>query len=159
MGELLFELVIALIAVGMFGMTFGFRESLIDQSGGPALFPRIVILLLLIFLAVRGIVIRKNREEQEKPFHFLEMFQGSRLIYVVLLTAYAGMVKPVGFLLSTWVFSLIAIPFLYKQQYGKGMTLRRQAVTSAVTVVSVFLLYYVFTRYFHVLLPAGLLHI
>ena len=80
MGELIFLGILAIIGVIMFGMSFGFQTSLLDKSGGPALYPRIVIVVLVIFLVVRCVMIIRSQEELKKKFHFLEILQGSRFI-------------------------------------------------------------------------------
>lgn len=159
MGELIFEAVIAILAAVMFGMSFSFKESLIDQSGGPALFPRIVIILLLLFLAVRAAVVLRSEEERKKDFRFLEIFKGSRLIFLAMFIVYVLLVKPAGFLLATWIFVLFTLPYLYKKQYGRSMGAKRQAITSVISVAGVFLLYILFSRYFNVWLPTGILKI
>ena len=42
MGELVFLAVVSAVAVVMFIMTFQFPSSILDQSGGAGLFPRII---------------------------------------------------------------------------------------------------------------------
>ena len=53
MGETIFLLCFCAAAIAMYGMTGNFRISKMDTSGGAAMFPRIVIILLLVFLAIR----------------------------------------------------------------------------------------------------------
>lgn len=151
--------VLAVISVAMFAMSFSFQTSLIDQSGGPALFPRIVILFLLFFMIMRAITMIRNREELRKKFVFLEMFQGSRLFFILLFLGYCLVVKTLGFAISSSLFAVITITYLHRKQYGENITLKKGAVLYSGVVVSIFALYFVFTQYFNVLLPAGLLHI
>ncbi len=157
MGELIFEAVLAIIGAAMFFVSFSFRESIIDQSGGPGLFPRIVIIMLFVALAARAFVVLRNDKEKAKKFTFFEMFMGNRLIFLLIFLAYILLVRPLGFLISTWAFMLITIPFLYKLQYGKRMSGKAIAIESAISIAGVFILYYVFSECFNVLLPAGLL--
>ncbi|MDE7014658.1 MAG: tripartite tricarboxylate transporter TctB family protein [Kineothrix sp.] len=157
MGELIFLGILAIIGVIMFGMSFGFQTSLLDKSGGPALYPRIVIVVLVIFLVVRCVMIIRSQEELKKKFHFLEILQGSRLIYLLLLLGYAVIIKPLGFVISSVIFAVIAVTFLHKKQYGTFITGKKAAVLYPIMILSIVALYYVFTNYFNVLLPGGIL--
>lgn len=142
----------------MFGMSYGFQVSRIDTSGGPALFPRIVILLLLVFIIMRIVMISKDKEELGRKFHFLEMFQGSRLVFLLLFLGYALIMKPLGFVISSSLFLIIAVTFLHKKQYGKGITVKMGLVLYPVIVIAVTVLYYIFVNKLNVLLPGGILN-
>ena len=72
MGETIFLLCFCAAAIAMYGMTGNFRISKMDTSGGAAMFPRIVIILLLVFLAIRLLQIWIGK--QKKPFMGRELF-------------------------------------------------------------------------------------
>lgn len=158
MGEIIFLIILAAAGIGMFGMSFGFQVSRIDTSGGPALFPRIVIIFLLAFIVIRIVMISKNKEELEKKFHFLEMFQGSRLIFLFMFLGYALLMKPLGFVISSSLFLIVAVTFLYKKQYGEKITVKKGLILYPVLVVCVAALYYIFVNKLNVLLPGGILN-
>ena len=147
MGEIFFLIILAAAGVGMFGMSFGFQVSRIDSSGGPALFPRIVIIILLLFIAIRIIMVSKSKEELGKKFHFLEIFQG-----------YAVLMKPLGFVISSSLFLIIAVTFLYKKQYGERITVKKGLILYPVILISVAVLYYIFVNKLNVLLPGGIIN-
>jgi hypothetical protein len=158
-GELIFMAVVAVISVIMFVMSFFFQTSLIDQSGGPALFPRIVIILLLFFMIMRAVSVIRSQEALKKKFVFFEMFHGSRLFFILLFLGYACVVQTLGFAISSSLFAIIAITYLHKKQYGRNITLKKGAVLYSTVVLSIFALYFVFTRYFSILLPSGFIDI
>ena len=101
MGELIFNALLAVVAVILYVLTFSFPTSIFDKSGGAAMYPRIVIVFLLALLLIRSLQILRSPEEKAKKFVFLEMFKGPRLIYILTTLAYFLLVKPVGFILST----------------------------------------------------------
>lgn len=158
MGEIIFLIILALAGAGMFGMSFGFQVSRIDTSGGPALFPRVVIIILFVFIVIRIVMISKNKEEMEKKFHFLEIFQGSRLIFLLLFLGYALLMKPFGFVISSSLFLILAVTFLYRKQYGERITVKKGLILYPVILVSVAALYYIFVNKLNVLLPSGILN-
>lgn len=159
MGEIAFLIVIITCGIIMFGMSFGFQESAIDNSGGPALFPRIVIAFLIISAIVRIITILRNSDERKKDFCFLEIFKGSRLFFVLLFLIYILLIKPLGFVITTIIFANVLLTYLYKKQYGEYATVKKNIITYVITIVIVVAVYYLFTQYLHVLLPAGILKV
>lgn len=154
MGEIVFLAIIALVGGGMFAMTYGFRENILDQSGGPGMFPRIIVILLGFSLIVRivQIVLKK---ETKKPFAFVEMFKGSRLLYILATLAYMLLVRFVGYVPMTIVYLIFTILVFRSQESDEPFTAGRVAlivVTNSVVAVGVYLF---FTRIVDIRLPAG----
>lgn len=159
MGEILFLSILGVVDVIMFFLTFTFPASIIDQSGGAGLFPRIVLVLLLVFLAVRIITILRSEEEKKKPFAFLEIFKGRRLVFLLAFVLYAFSMSTLGFVISSGIFLSAMIIFLRWCQYGEWMPVKKSVLTVLISFVCVFVIYYVFTHYLNVMLPAGFLDI
>lgn len=159
MGEVVFLSIVGLLGIGMLVMTGSFPTSLIDKSGGPALFPRIVIILLLVFLIARIVTIIRSEEEKKKEFRFLEIFKGSRLFFLIVFILFILTIEKIGFIISGSVFAIVMMFYLYRKQYGENMSKKRMAVTAVIATVSVVVIYILFTRYFNVLLPAGIIHL
>ena len=68
MGELLFLGLIMAICGVFFYLTFDFQVSLLDHSGGAAMWPRIIIAFLMIFvIRVPGCIPRQNRNYGREP--------------------------------------------------------------------------------------------
>lgn len=79
MGELVFLALLLAVCTLFYGMSFDFKTSILDTSGGAALWPRIVIIFLVMIIIIRGIQVIKERDR--KQFVFKELFQGSRLFF------------------------------------------------------------------------------
>lgn len=158
MGEVIFLAVIGVLDVVMFGLTFAFPTSIIDQSGGPGLFPRLVLAGLLVLVVIRIAVILHSESERGRRFIFLEIFKGSRLVFLVVFVAYALLMTTLGFVLSTGVFLAVTILFLFRCQYQKWMGPKGIAATVIGSAVGALVIYLLFTRWFNVVLPAGLLN-
>ncbi|WP_010169066.1 tripartite tricarboxylate transporter TctB family protein [Candidatus Epulonipiscium viviparus] len=159
MGEIIFNIILIILSIGMYVATYRFPVSIIDKSGGAALFPRIVIIGLIVLLIIRTVIILKSQAEKDKQFIFLEIFVGRRLAFYLLFIAYALTITTLGFFISSSIFLAIAIPFLYKLQHGNFMN-KKQIITTIVTsTISVYVLYFIFTNYFNVMLPSGIFNI
>ncbi len=157
MGELIFNAIIAVVGVILFVMTYSFPSSIIDKSGGAGMFPRIVIIFLFAFLIIRTVQILRSEEERKKKFVFLEMFNGSRLIYILSTLAYFLLVKPVGFIISSVIYLVIIILYFYKLQEGKWLSGKGSVIVVICVTAGVILLDYLFCRVLGVLLPRGIL--
>lgn len=159
MGEIIFIGILSVIGLAMFGASFFFQASLIDKSGGPALFPRIIIVALLVLLLVRAIQILRSKKQRATHFAFAEMFQGARLVFLILFFLYAITITTLGFVVSSTLFLIAAILFLYKQQYNKKMPVKKIILCCLCCGVGVFAVNYCFVNFFNVVLPSGILGI
>ena len=157
MGELIFNAILAVVAVVMFAMTYSFPTSIFDKSGGAGLYPRIVIIFLLILLVIRTVQILRSNEEKQRKFVFFEMFQGSRLIYILTTLAYFLLVMRVGFVLTTIVYLIWSILFFYSLQEQKHPSRKITVIVVISAISGVILLDYLFCNVLGVLLPAGIL--
>ncbi|WP_409967995.1 tripartite tricarboxylate transporter TctB family protein [Bengtsoniella intestinalis] len=158
MGELIFLGTIAILSIAMFFTSFSFPVSIIDKSGGAGLFPQLVIPFLLILLVARCVVILKDKKQRETKFVFLEIFQGRRLVFFLLFLVYSLTMTTLGFVIGSSLFLAVAVPFLYKLQMGTMMSKGRAVSVIACQTVCVVAMYYIFTNYFNVILPSGLLN-
>lgn len=157
MGELIFNAIVAALAIAMFAVSYTFPVSIIDKSGGAGLFPRAVVLFLLAFLLIRTLQILRSPEERARKFVFTEIFKGARLVYLLSTLAYFLLVKYVGFILTTVVYLAVMIVFFYKLQEGHLPSRRSTAVICVSSAAGAVLLDYLFCHLMGVLLPAGLL--
>ncbi|QUI22259.1 tripartite tricarboxylate transporter TctB family protein [Vallitalea pronyensis] len=156
MGEIIFMGILAVISFIMLIMTYNFPTSIIDQSGGAALFPRIVIFLLLFFMIIRVVeIIRKK--EWHKKFAFFEMFKGIRLVYLLSTLAFILSIKYVGYIVSTSIYLIVTIIYFYKKEMGEKQSKKKLAVTIVLNIMLVIGVYYVFTDVLNILLPEGIM--
>ena len=156
MGELVFLAVVSAVAVVMFIMTFQFPSSILDQSGGAGLFPRIIVVLLLACVLMRLFQFRK-KTELKKHFVFLEMFQGLRLVYILMTGVYIALRAPLGYVISTIAYMLALINFFYYAQLERKPSVKTETVIAAAIVAGTVGIYWFFGSVLHVMLPAGLL--
>ena len=71
---------------------------------------------------------------------------------------YAVLMKPLGFVISSSLFLIIAVTFLYKKQYGERITVKKGLILYPVILISVAVLYYIFVNKLNVLLPGGIIN-
>lgn len=112
MGELLFLSLIMAICGVFFYLTFDFQVSLLDHSGGAAMWPRIIIAFLMIFVIIRFIQVIRTKKKEE--FVFFELFRGPRLFLLTALVVYIIAFKYIGYIPSTCLFLLAVVNVFYK---------------------------------------------
>ena len=155
MGELVFMALLCVMGVACFIDTLHFRVSLLDRSGGAAVFPRVVIVLLLLLVCIRIVMIL--RDGNRPHFVFLEAFAGARLAYLIALAALVFTIKPIGFLPAMSAFMLFTANYFYFRTHGSLGKAWFVILRSVSLVAFVAVVYYFFTGVLHVMLPAGLL--
>jgi hypothetical protein len=157
MGELVFLSIIFLIGIVMFVMTSWFPESIIDHSGGPALFPRAVIAVLLCCLAIRIVQVLQTPKEKRKPFAFLEIFKGPSMIFILATILSFVVMHWLGFIISMGLYVPSLMLYYYRLQYGKKPTKKLVAIVIIFSIGGIVLFDYLFCNMLHVLLPKGLI--
>ena len=155
MGEVIFLLLLAGLDVYYFVETFSDKKPLYDNTGGPAVFPRVILILLLICLAVRliQIIVGKNR----KHFVFMELFQGSTGIFLLAFAAYIFLMKGLGMILDTVLYMGFISHYMIYQRDGTLGTFRSVSIHVAVYVLLAAALYWFFSVILNVASPRGLL--
>lgn len=155
MGEIVFLGLFLIACCYLLFLTFSFPVNILDKSGGAGLFPRIVLLFLMVFLIIRMVQLlcRKNKE----PFVFLEMFQGTRLFYLIGLAVYVAALKVVGYFICTVLFLGVTINLLYKQQKGGWGSIKAVVIRNVLIVAFVLAMNFFFAKVLHVMLPEGIL--
>jgi putative tricarboxylic transport membrane protein len=157
MGELLFMGSTAVVALGMLVMTVGFPVSIIDNSGGPALFPRIIIVLLIAFMLIRAVIVLKDKDLKNAPFIFSEMFKGARLIYLLGTLSYILLIKKVGFVIMTTLYLFGMTLFLHYLQRDRHFPWKKTLIVLAGSISIAVGIYLIFTGTLNTLLPKGVL--
>lgn len=159
MGEIIFLCVIEAICVYMIVASLGFATSPLDNSGGAAIYPQIICVFVSIFIVVRIIQILKSRHQNTEQFHFLEMFKGNSLVFMIALFAYVILIRFTGYILTTWLF-LVVIGNVFNlfadEHWG---SLKSIIIRNVCYILFSFGLYYFFAEAMGILLPAGKLFI
>lgn len=153
MGELVFLALLLAVCTLFYGMSFDFKTSILDTSGGAALWPRIVIIFLVMIIIIRGIQVIKERDR--KQFVFKELFQGSRLFFLLSLFGYVILFRYAGYLISTMLFLLITMNVFYKITRDNFGSMRSIIVRNGVAVAFVFGCNFFFAEVVHIALPQG----
>ncbi len=157
MGELIYMAIIAVIAIFMFIVSGSFPVSIIDKSGGASLFPRVVVVLLLCFMAIRTVFVLRDKELREKTFIFLEIFKGPRLVYLLGTFTYILLIQPLGFVITTSLYLFGMSNFMYYKQKDSIMSMQRSSIIFFSGLTVSLGMYLFFTRVLSILLPQGIL--
>lgn len=155
MGELIFLGLIAVICGVFFYLSFDFQVSLLDRSGGAALWPRIIILFLMVFVIIRFVQVLRTKKKEE--FVFLELFKGPRFFLLVCLVAYIIAFKYVGYIISTSLFLVVVVNVFYKWTKDDFGTVKSIIFRSVLLILFVIALNYFFAEIVNIPLPAGIL--
>lgn len=154
MGQIIFLITVCLYAVYSFIETLGYRVNAFDNTGGPALFPRIVAVLLIFFCVV--LIIQTIKDKNKQKFVFVELFQGLRGKFLALFIGYIVLMQIFGFIISSCIYVPIVSNYLVFKTDGSIGKPFLVAKNSALLMVLVVAIYYAFGKFFHVMLPTGI---
>lgn len=155
MGEILFLSLFLIGSIYLFLLTGDFRLSKMDTSGGAALFPRIVIIFLCLFLVIR--IIQALCEKEKKPFAIRELWEGSRRFFILSLVGYVLLLKGLGYIISTILFLIITCNGFRFYETNSWEFKKSLVVSNLLLVVFVLALNFFFKNLLSVYLPAGIL--
>ena len=135
------------------GATGGVNARTVPEIWGSCL---LILSIILIVRSIYGMVKAKKNPTLPEQGNFIKNLIDKReVVYTfALLIGYAALMKPVGFIITSIIYVFLQILILtpMKKRSRKVMGI---AAIIAVTFSTV--LYYVFTKYFMVLLPPGIL--
>ena len=135
------------------GATGGVNARTVPEIWGSCL---LILSILLIVRSIYGMAKAKKNPTLPEQGNFIKNLIDKReVVYTfALLIGYAALMKPVGFIITSIIYVFLQILILtpIKKRSRKVMGI---AAVMAVTFSTV--LYYVFTKYFMVLLPPGIL--
>ena len=154
MGELFFLLFFIVLSIYFFFLTGDFRISPLDKSGGASVWPRIVLVFLLLFLVIRliQVVCTKHRKE----FVFLDLFKGIKLFFLACFIGYIALFKFLGYYISTLLFLIITVNFFYKYCRNSWGTKKEIIIRNLVIIVFVTLMQLFFSGVLKIMLPSGI---
>jgi hypothetical protein len=154
MGEIIFLSFLGSIGVVLYILTYSFEINLLDKSGGAAMFPRIVIIFLLVFIIIR--IIFLIIAQKRTPFVFKELFQGKKLLFVTSLAAYVILMKPLGYIICSILFLLFIVNNFYVSVHSGWGTPKQIAVRNILSILFVIGMKFFFSNVLKVFLPAGI---
>lgn len=135
------------------GATGGVNARTVPEIWGSCL---LILSIILIVRSIYGMAKAKKNPTLPEQGNFIKNLIDKREVAYTfaLLIGYAALMKPVGFIITSIIYVFLQILILtpIKKRSRKVMGI---AAVMAVTFSTV--LYYVFTKYFMVLLPPGIL--
>lgn len=155
MGEIIFLFVLAAIGGWYFYETFSYTTPIYDKTGGPAVFPRMILILLLICLVVRLIQILVKKER--KHFVLLELFTGSTGVFLFAFMAYIFLLEPLGMILDTILYLTFTSHYMI---YGRDGTIGSKTSVIKHFIAYIFMsvgIYLFFSKVMNVAVPTGIL--
>lgn len=136
------------IAVLIMSIQIGIAEG---QAIGADFLPKIVSVLMIILSGILtwdGFMKAKTYEEQ--PLEYKKNYLGV-VILILAGILYAQLLKPVGFIITSLVFLFLSLCLISKKEETNYLKF------AIITVVTVLLIYFVFTKGFGIRLPKGIL--
>jgi hypothetical protein len=126
-----------------------------DTSGGPGVFPKYILILLLVAIAAQ--IIYKIIKKDKTHFVFFELFKEERGIILGSLIIYLAVLSILGFILSTSIFLIATVNYLYFRGHDGFGEKKSIAFRSGFSVGMTLVINYVFVQFMHVILPAGII--
>ena len=157
MGEIIFLVMLLVGSLYLFSLTGDFPISILDKSGGAALFPRIVMIFLMIVLAVR--ILSLFRARNREAFVFTEIFKGTRGIYFGALVLYVLLMPFLGYIIATFTFVAGLMNTFYYSVHKELGEPKAIAIRNGLVVVLVICVNFFFKEVLGVFLPVGFLGI
>ncbi|MGI5987925.1 MAG: tripartite tricarboxylate transporter TctB family protein [Dysosmobacter sp.] len=154
--DLIWGLVILAVCGVMFYETTQIRVFAAMDGLSSRFFPRIVIAVMVIlggFLTYRGVVHAKQYVSEGKE-EKTGLSQGNKCVIQTLaaLLLYVVLLDPVGFILSTILYLFLQMVIL-----SSKITKKNLVVFALISVVTSVAIYFLFTKAFYLMLPAGIL--
>ena len=147
-----------LLAAGLYAASFGIKSVALNLIKAD-FFPRLdaaLLLVLGVILVVSGFL--KAKQAQPEAGETVPFWKNdgtiSMLETLVLLVLYIGLMKPLGFVITT-VFYLIAQ--MYTLTPREKRTKRNLALFVVISLITSLAIYLLFTKVFYLMLPAGIL--
>ena len=149
-----------LLGAGLYAASFGIKSVALNLIRAD-FFPRLdaaLLMLLGVVLAAGGLA--KARHFQPSSEEAIPFWKNdgtvSMLETLALIALYLFTLKPVGFLLSTFVYLILQMFVLAPREKRGKKDIALYVFISAVTALAVYL---VFVKVFYLMLPAGILRV
>ncbi len=108
MGEVYFNLFLFIVSVAGLANTFTW-PVIQDTSGGPATYPRMILIALLICSAIRMWQVLRQKKEERTEFVFMNLFQGHRGFFLLALVIYVASLNVLGFMIATIIYLNVVV--------------------------------------------------
>lgn len=157
MSELIFLGMLAVLGVVCLGETMTYTVAPYDRTGGPAVYPQIVLVLLFVALALRAVQLLTSKTREK--FKWTTLFQAPRGVFFAAFLLFVVLMKPLGFIVDSTLFLTFTSLFLYykttdDKSLGGAKTIILRFIISAAFSSGVYLF---FAKVLHVAVPEGIL--
>lgn len=156
MGEVIFLGIIAVLDIMYLLETFKYKIPVYDNTGGPGIYPKIILTILLTAIVIRIIKILHNKTKEH--FVFKELFEKDRLFFVVAFATYIMIMRPLGIILSTIIYMTSVCFYIALAVDGTMGTTRTIASRIVAFCLMSILIYLFFSSVMNVALPKGIFH-
>ncbi|MGE4283317.1 MAG: tripartite tricarboxylate transporter TctB family protein [Clostridia bacterium] len=141
--------------LSMFGMASKIENTGITSLGAgfvPTLVSVVIVILSIIVIAgaVVSLKIEKKSGEQETKKPSVDV--KGVIATIVLLAAYAILLKPVGFIIASIIYMFLQMYLLAPQ-----ITKKKLILYAVISIVTPFIVNYIFIKFFTLMLPSGIL--
>lgn len=153
--EYVFLGIIAVFATLFLKDATQYKIASYDTSGGPGMFPTYILILLLV--AVAALAIQKIIKKDRTKFVFFELLKSERGIILGSLIVYLAVLSVIGFILSTSIFLMFTVNYLYFRGHAGFGAKKSIAIRSGFSVGIALIINYVFVNLMHVMLPSGII--
>jgi len=157
MSELIFLAVIAVLALLGYNEVLGYTVTRFDRTGGPAIYPKLLLILLLVALVIRAVQILMSKDREK--FKWASLFKGQRGIFFLAFVAFVALMKPLGFIVDGTLFLTFTSLYLYYRSTGDKSLGGKKKVIFRVIFSLAFCtaVYLFFANFLHVAVPEGIL--
>ncbi len=149
--EILFLGILFIISGILFIQTLSYSVPSYDTSGGPALFPQYILILMMISIVVLIIQLLKNKSGKE--FVFLNLFRGLRGMFLLTIVLYLIALKFFGFFIATAIFLVFTVNYLTNEYTSSIGTVKQVIIRSVFLVAFTAAIYFLFGDIFKIMLP------
>lgn len=122
------------LAAGVWILTANFPPSDIENTPGPAFFPRLVALVMVVLTALM-LLENARKNERSRLFDWASPGMVRNALLFALAAVYCGLLSSVGFLLLTPVFLLLMMRVMQRRGMFGWMTFSSLAATAAIYLV------------------------
>ena len=157
MSEFVFLAGLAVLALLGYSEVLTYTVTKYDRTGGPAIYPKMLLILLLVALAIRGIQILASKKKEK--FKWGSLFSGQRGVFFVSFVLFVMLMKPLGFILDGTIFLVFTTFYLYYKSTGdKSLGGKKKIVFRVLFSLGFCVAVYLFfSEFLHVAVPEGIL--
>lgn len=157
MGELVFLAIVGILGAACYAETLTYTVAEYDRTGGPAMYPQLVLILLFAVLVLRAAQILLKKEKTK--FKWFTLFKGTRGVFFAAFVLFVFLMEPLGFIVDATLFLSATSMYLYYKSTGDRTLGGAKAIATRVTLFAVFdtAVFLFFSSVLNVAVPEGIL--